>query len=636
MELQDFENNLDSIKEMLNDASISPSLRISILNSCQMMFSFLSVLEQSNQQLLKQLAQSNLKNEQLLKQVSTLESKLDSMLAVLANKNTTIKQQNSERFQGKKSEKNPEHDSTDPTPDEPRNAKGTKRTARSVPPNVEVQNEKQFFDHNGSSITEEEANAMIGRIVYNKNGQAFRIAGFFQTGTKIETIVTIKTITGYKPTLNPVDPNCHEEWKVQVPSFDFLKKTQMSASLFAYISYLRFSNKMPLNRISEHLQNMGLHFSRQSLAEYYITTTYLLEPLLRHLTRRIVASPWIGVDETFFKSHDKGKEGNTYRTYLVGMTSDIGAVFIYSGSRDTYNSQKILIDNNIDKNTFVITDGLYKTDWNTRLIEDSSEVASQKKSEDIFKHGLCWVHAKRYFCNVVNYLGNKDRTFCQATVNWAADYEAAKDITNRISEIFKADKEALAKAQNAQQLVEYRQHYVKPLVDALYDRYEATYQDIEAIKKTNKKSRKNQAQGTQGNPKLETQKHKYCHKYKEAITYLFNNRTNLSTFLTSANGIMHNNKIEGLFNDFSVLRKAMMATSTMRGGDALAAVYSLHQTCKMYDIGVNEYLSKIYLKMTELSAQIKIDVNDQKRYLSDEIPSEELEKLMPWNFVCEK
>ena len=156
MELQDFENNLDSIKEMLNDASISPSLRISILNSCQMMFSFLSVLEQSNQQLLKQLAQSNLKNEQLLKQVSTLESKLDSMLAVLANKNTTIKQQNSERFQGKKSEKNPEHDSTDPTPDEPRNAKGTKRTARSVPPNVEVQNEKQFFDHNGSSITEEE------------------------------------------------------------------------------------------------------------------------------------------------------------------------------------------------------------------------------------------------------------------------------------------------------------------------------------------------------------------------------------------------------------------------------------------------------------------------------------------------
>lgn len=40
--------------------------------------------------------------------------------------------------------------------------------------------------------------------------------------------------------------------------------------------------------------------------------------------------------------------------------------------------------------------------------------------------------------------------------------------------------------------------------------------------------------------------------------------------------------------------------------------------------------------MTELSAQIKIDVNDQKRYLSDEIPSEELEKLMPWNFVCEK
>ena len=77
----------------------------------------------------------------------------------------------------------------------------------------------------------------------------------------------------------------------------------------------------------------------------------------------------------------------------------------------------------------------------------------------------------------------------------------------------------------------------------------------------------------------------------------------------------------------------MLATSTMRGGEALATVYSLYQTCKKHNVNIEEYLAKVYLKMVEHSAKIKIEIADQKRYISDEIPDEVLEEMMPWNFA---
>src|SRR5574344_1272350 len=171
--------------------------------------------------------------------IEELKSLITSMAAQMTNKNITIKKQNSTIFIGK-------------------------------------------------LITKEQADALKGQKVY-KNNHAFVIEGFFQTGKKQELVIGIKTVIGMKPTLKPVDANSTETWQVIVPEFDFLKKTPMSAKLFAYVSYLRFSNKMPLNRISEHLKNQGFSFTRQSLAEYFITTDYLLRPIVRYLTKRIVA-----------------------------------------------------------------------------------------------------------------------------------------------------------------------------------------------------------------------------------------------------------------------------------------------------------------------------------------------------------
>ena len=54
---------------------------------------------------------------------------------------------------------------------------------------------------------------------------------------------------------------------------------------------------------------------------------------------------------------------------------------------------------------------------------------------------------------------------------------------------------------------------------------------------------------------------------------------------------------------------------------------------KKHNVNIEEYLAKVYLKMVEHSAKIKIEIADQKRYISDEIPDEVLEEMMPWNFA---
>ena len=617
----DYSSIASSISEMEklldSDPSNFPILRMSMKNNLQLMLLFF-----------KQSQDTIISSQNTIEELKSL---ITAMAAQMANKNITIKKQNSTIFIGKESEKN-KHNSTDANPDEPRKAKATKKAK---PATIESSVEYHYFNHNGQLITKEQADALKGQKVY-KNDHAFIIEGFFQTGKKQELVIGIKTVIGMKPTLKPVDANSTETWQVIVPEFDFLKKTPMSAKLFAYVSYLRFSNKMPLNRISEHLKNQGFSFTRQSLAEYFITTDYLLRPIVRYLTKRIVASPWIGVDETFFKSHDKGATGKTNRTYLVGITSDIGVIFYYTDSRGTDTAKQILIDNNISRNTFVITDGLYKIDWNKLAVILGIDENGQEIKEIIilFEHGLCWVHAKRYFCNVSNFLGDNNKpTKSTVTHNWEQDLESAIDIQERISLIFKTDNDVRKKAKNEQEILSYRASEVKPLVDKLYDDYQKVYDDMTAIKKENKAEKKANKGTELELLKKDTKAGKYSNLYISAVTYLFKNKENLKSFLTNPNGILHNNEIEGMFNDIAVLRKSMLATSTMRGGEALATVYSLYQTCKKHNVNIEEYLAKVYLKMVEHSAKIKIEIADQKRYISDEIPDEVLEEMMPWNFA---
>src|SRR5574344_88158 len=115
----DYSSIASSISEMDklldSDPSISPILRMSMKNHLQLMLLFFNQSQHT---------------------IEELKSFITSMETQIANKNITIKKQNSTIFIGKESEKN-KHNSTDANPDEPRKAKATNKAkpatiARSV------------------------------------------------------------------------------------------------------------------------------------------------------------------------------------------------------------------------------------------------------------------------------------------------------------------------------------------------------------------------------------------------------------------------------------------------------------------------------------------------------------------------
>src|SRR5574343_1906110 len=105
----DYSSIASSISEMEklldSDPSISPFLRMRMKNNLQLMLLFFKQSQDT---------------------IEELKSLITAMAAQMANKNITIKKQNSTIFIGKESEKN-KHNSTDANPDEPRKAKATKK-----------------------------------------------------------------------------------------------------------------------------------------------------------------------------------------------------------------------------------------------------------------------------------------------------------------------------------------------------------------------------------------------------------------------------------------------------------------------------------------------------------------------------
>src|SRR5574344_18189 len=137
----DYSSIASSISEMEklldSDPSISPILRMSMKNNLQLMLLFFNQSQDT---------------------IEELKSLITSMAAQMANKNLTIKKQNSTIFIGRESEKN-----------------------------------KHNSKHNGQLITKEQTDALKGQKLY-KNTHTFVIHGFFKTGKKQELVIGIKTV----------------------------------------------------------------------------------------------------------------------------------------------------------------------------------------------------------------------------------------------------------------------------------------------------------------------------------------------------------------------------------------------------------------------------------------------------------
>ena len=218
---------------------------------------------------------------------------------------------------------------------------------------------------------------------------------------------------------------------------------------------------------------------------------------------------------------------------------------------------------------------------------------SIKKDKDghssrVFSHGICWVHGRRNFCELVNYGTHKNGSPIQEIIDnhWEPDIEDARYFIESITNCFKVHNTLVEKCIKNEKLdiCELKKKELTPLIDKIFDKAHNIY-------KTIKKERANSKEKQNAEPVRKCSDRLY-----KAIVYMVNNEDRLKAFLSSPYGVMTNNETEEKFRELDLLRNGMIASDTCKGAskDAKGTITG---------------------------------------YKSHKISSEILDKLMPWNMA---
>jgi len=571
----------------------------------------------------KQLKEQN----KLIKKQS---EKIDKLTNAIANKTLTNKKTNSENINGRMSEKNKGVDSSDKHKDVQKNK------TRSPVKSIEVEKVNSYIGYDGKEFTEDEANKLIGTIFSGSNGKKYRYTRKLTSSTKNELNLKLREITYYKLEYVEVDDDGIEvkdaikETAVSSKT-DFLKKTPVSVALMSYIVYMWIALKCPLSRVSTHLMELGINVRKQKLYKYVDITSAMLMPLYMQIKSHIKDERSLCVDETFFstreklrnkKEEDDGKEkppnedrksqkslSKSMRSYIYGIVGSRVCIYHHGTERDTDIPLQILIENDISDDTFVGTDGYYR------------EHFSKDGESELFVHGLCWVHAKRYFCILMNYATDLNSKPIKSFIdnNWEQDIEDTRSIVDKISKAFHIlnDITRRCNSDTTLDIVALKNQELRPVIEDIFFEGKNIYEDI--------KSRKGQ------------KAKRSCSTYfRKAITYLVKNEKGLKTFLDSPYGLMHTTNVEEKFRELDILRNSMMASDTIKGAENLALYYSLYKTAKLNGIEFENYLNKCFSVMTEHMREIEFEKDIRGTitgFKSHSISDKVLEELMPWNMA---
>ena len=551
----------------------------------------------------------------------------------LGNKTVDSKRANNENINGRGCEKKKGVDSSDKN----RIKATTKEQAATK--DVKVVEQEKVIGYDGKEYDKEEADKLIGTTFIGADGRRYKYTRKLNSSRKTDFNVTLTKTQYFKLEYVPVDddlnplPDAVPQTAVSAKT-DFLKKTEVSVNLMAHIVYLWIRLKSPLNRVATSLAEYGIRLSRQQLYKNVGITADMLMPIFKRMEYYIQEEVRLLLDETYYacreklrlcisppeddkeKSKAKGQRSlsKSMRSYFYGIVGDRICLYYHDLDRNSDIPKDILISNNVRDNAFVETDGFYRKSFNISTNEDDNT------QTELFKHGVCYVHLKRYFCVLINYATKTDGTPIAEFVEckWEQDIEDSKRISDKISKAFLVCNKITKRCDDKSlDIVALKHEELRPLIDAIFTDIRTIYDDINC--KKGEKARRSCSK-----------------KFRDAIKYAINNETKLKTFLDSPYGLMSSTKVEEKFRELDILRNGMLASDTCKGAENLALFYSLYKTAQMHGIEFETYLQKAITVMTEHLDEIEFEKDHRGTiigYKSHSISDEILDKLMPWNMA---
>ena len=102
----------------------------------------------------------------------------------------------------------------------------------------------------------------------------------------------------------------------------------------------------------------------------------------------------------------------------------------------------------------------------------------------------------------------------------------------------------------------------------------------------------------------------------KAVNYALNHKEGLRVYLKDGNAALSNNIFERSIRSFTIGRKNWLFSASPKGAGAIAAIYSMVETCKTNGIDPFKYMVYLFERMLNMNFKIH---------------PEELDTLLPWN-----
>ena len=354
---------------------------------------------------------------------------------------------------------------------------------------------------------------------------------------------------------------------------ELLAHSIATPSLVAAIMNAKYTNAMPLYRISQEMERYDVKISVPTMANWVIRCTErYLYPLADRLQGILRSLPIVQADETVCKVSKDGRPANAE-----------SRMFVYRSGE--YEKGKVIVLYDYQKTRKAEHIGNYLEGFFGVLVSDaySGYRSLDRQREDIHVAN-CWAHARRPFADAVKLLQKKGGPSKQAIKK-----SIASQALNRIASLYALEEKW--KDLSPEDRYDRRQEHAKPLVEAYFAWVKSIDPDTVISENT-----------------------------KKGLQYSINQEEYLKVFLCNGAVPIDNSACERAIRPFCVGRANWHMIDTVKGAQASAAVYSIVETAKANHLKPYEYLKHLLTEMPKHMEDTDFSFLDNLLPWSDAIP----------------
>ena len=311
-----------------------------------------------------------------------------------------------------------------------------------------------------------------------------------------------------------------------------------SPEALAAVVTAKYCDALPLYRLTDIFERAGLTINRNTLANWCIASSKLLEPLLAALKNHLLTQNTLCADETHVQVLDEPGRDASSKSYMWvyrsnEFTTEPVVIYDYQSSRARICPETFLAG----YAGYLQCDGY----------------SAYEKIEGVIPVG-CWAHARRKFHD--------------ALIAQPKPTGKAKVGLNYIQKLYVIEKQAKTLPPDKRKKM--RQEKSRPILNALYEWLKKSEQAVL--------------------PKS---------KIGVAVNYTLNQWEKLIRYLDSGELGIDNNVTERDIRPFTTGRKNWMFAQSVNGAKASAVLYSFVMTCRANDINPYFYFKKLFSELPQ-------------------------------------